>query len=156
MTRSVYKQPRSVLVVICTTESDVLMLRRCVPADFWQSVTGSLRDGETILAAAAREVREETGILAGDRLEDMGVKNRYRIWPEWRHRYAPGVEFNVEHVLRLRLPARWPVRLNPAEHVEYRWLPAIQAAALAGSTTNADAIGRFAGEAPGETSRREP
>lgn len=121
------------------------MLRRRVPADFWQSVTGSLSAGETVMAAAAREVHEETGIRTGDRLEDMGVENRFRIWSEWRHRYAPGVEYNVEHVLRLRLPARCPVRLRPTEHVEYRWLPAAEAGALTGSATNADAIRRFAG-----------
>lgn len=145
MTCSTYKRPESVLVVICTAAGEALMLRRCMPEDFWQSVTGSLRDGETAMAAAAREVREETGIRTGNRLEDMGVKNRYRVWPEWRHRYAPGIEYNIEHVLRLRLAARCAVRLNPPEHMEYRWLPAAEAATLAGSTTNADAIRRFAG-----------
>ncbi|HET8551611.1 MAG TPA: dihydroneopterin triphosphate diphosphatase [Gammaproteobacteria bacterium] len=143
MTRGAYKRPESILVVICTTEGEVLMLRRRNPADFWQSVTGSLRVGETTTAAAAREVREETGIGAGDRLEDLGVENRFRIWPEWRHRYAPGVEYNVEHVLRLRLLARCPVSLHSTEHMEYRWLPPAEAAALTGSATNADAIRRF-------------
>ncbi|HET7570676.1 MAG TPA: dihydroneopterin triphosphate diphosphatase [Gammaproteobacteria bacterium] len=145
MTGTAYKRPESILVVICTTGGEVLMLRRCVPADFWQSVTGSLQVGETLMAAAAREVREETGIRAGNRLEDMGVENRFRIWREWRPRYAPAVEFNLEHVLRLRLPERCPVRLNPTEHVEYRWVAAAQAAELAGSPTNAEAIRRFAG-----------
>lgn len=148
MAGSTYKRPESVLVVICTSEGETLMLRRRVPADFWQSVTGSLREGETIVSAAAREVREETGICAADRLEDMDVENRYRILPEWRHRYAPGVEFNLEHVLRLRLPAPCPVCLNPAEHVDYRWLPAAEAAELTGSVTNADAIRRFAQAVP--------
>ncbi|HEY5567780.1 MAG TPA: NUDIX domain-containing protein, partial [Gammaproteobacteria bacterium] len=49
------------LVVIYTRALDCLLLERVVPADFWQSVTGTLDWGETPAAAAAREVLEETG-----------------------------------------------------------------------------------------------
>ncbi len=38
------------------------------------------------------------------------------------------------------LPSRRLIRLNPAEHLEYRWLPAVRAAAQATSWTNRDAI----------------
>lgn len=142
-----HKRPESVLVLICTVD-DVLLLRRRRPADFWQSVTGSLEWGETAAGAARREVAEETGIDAAGALEDLHVASRYRILPAWRGRYAADVDFNLEHVWRLRLPARCEVRLHADEHVAYRWLPAAQAAALTGSTTNADAIRRFARGAP--------
>ncbi len=58
-----YKRPISVLVVIYAKESKrVLMLKRRDDPDFWQSVTGSLEEGETPFQTALREVQEEVGI----------------------------------------------------------------------------------------------
>jgi dATP pyrophosphohydrolase len=136
-----YKRPESVLVIVHTTTGEVLMLRRVEPEDFWQSVTGSLRWGETAAAAARRELREETGI---DREPlDCGWSNRFSILPAWRRRYAPDVTTNLEHVFRVECPVRPAVILNPQEHGSYRWLPREQAAALAASWTNRDALLRF-------------
>jgi len=117
------------------------MLRRVEPADFWQSVTGSLRWGETAAAAARRELREETGI---DREPlDCRLSNRFPILPSWRRRYAPDVTTNLEHVFRVECPGRPAVTLNPQEHGSYRWLPREEAAGLASSWTNRDALLRF-------------
>jgi dATP pyrophosphohydrolase len=136
-----YKRPESVLVIVYTTTGEVLMLRRAEPADFWQSVTGSLRWDETAAAAARRELREETGI---DREPlDCRLSNRFSILPAWRGRYAPDVTTNLEHVFRLECPGRAVVTLNPREHGSYRWLPREEAAALASSWTNRDALLRF-------------
>ena len=135
-----YKRPESVLVVVATRPGDVLLLRRCEPDDFWQSVTGSLHWDETPLAAARREVREETGIVADMGLEDCGIVNEFEIIPPWRPRYAPDIKTNREYVFRLLLEDRPEVRLNPNEHSEYVWLPKEQAAARASSATNRDAI----------------
>jgi dATP pyrophosphohydrolase len=52
-----------------------------------------------------REVAEETGITQGE-LRDWQYHNVYEIYPTWRHRYAPGVTHNTEHVFGLTLPAR--------------------------------------------------
>ena len=49
----VYKRPVSVLVVIHTTDLLVLLLERAAHAGYWQSVTGSLEEGETAPQAAA-------------------------------------------------------------------------------------------------------
>lgn len=58
-----YKRPESVLVVIYAKSSGrVLMLQRRDDPDFWQSVTGSLEEGEAPLQTAQREVKEEVGI----------------------------------------------------------------------------------------------
>ena len=136
-----YKRPESVLVVAYTAANEVLVLLRRQPPDFWQSVTGSLRWDETDpLDAARRELREETGL--GDEVEIIacGVINRFPILPSWRHRYAPNVTENVEHVFRVLLPERRPILLNPAEHGEYQWLPRAAAAAKVASWTNRDAI----------------
>jgi 8-oxo-dGTP pyrophosphatase MutT (NUDIX family) len=58
-----YKIPRSVLVVIHTPALEVLLLERAPWRGYWQSVTGSVaREAEPLGEAAAREVREETGV----------------------------------------------------------------------------------------------
>ena len=135
-----FKRPESVLVVPFTQAGDFLMLRRASPSSFWQSVTGSLRPGEGPRSAALRELREETGLLGTAYLWDMRQSRLFPIVPAWRARYAPGVRFNREHWFALCLPGRRLIRLNPAEHLEYRWLPAARAAAQATSWTNRDAI----------------
>ncbi|SUB30560.1 dihydroneopterin triphosphate pyrophosphatase [Yersinia pseudotuberculosis] len=65
-----YKRPESVLVVIYAKSSGrVLMLQRRDDPDFWQSVTGSLEEGEAPLQTAQREVKEEVGIdILGENL----------------------------------------------------------------------------------------
>ncbi|HET7396523.1 MAG TPA: dihydroneopterin triphosphate diphosphatase [Gammaproteobacteria bacterium] len=137
---TLFKRPESVLVVIHTAGGEVLQLRRHEPAGFWQSVTGSLAGNETPSKAAIREVLEETGLVADDGLTDTGVTNRYPIHPAWQHKFAPGVKENTEYVFSLQLPERSDIRLDPAEHSEYRWLPREAAAAAAGSHTDRDAI----------------
>ena len=138
------KIPLSVLVVIHTAALDVLLLRRVDAPDTWQSVTGSRETpDEPWLTTAAREVSEETGIdshAAGHGLCDWGLENVYAIYPEWRHRYAPGVVTNTERVLGLRLPTRVPVRLSPREHTDCIWLPWREAATRVQSASNAEAI----------------
>ncbi len=47
-----YKRPVSILVVIYAQDTKrVLMLQRRDDPDFWQSVTGSVEEGETALAS---------------------------------------------------------------------------------------------------------
>jgi dATP pyrophosphohydrolase len=140
MTSTVFKRPQSVLVVICTRGGEFLMLRRACPNQFWQSVTGSLDPGESPRSAALREVREETGLQAGAALIDLRRSVLFPIVRAWRARYAPNVRFNREYWFALVLETRRMIRLNPAEHLEYRWLSGHHAAALASSWTNRDAI----------------
>ena len=138
-----FRRPESVLVVIHTFDRKCLLLRRVEPPDFWQSVTGTLRWGESPAAAAAREVVEETG-LDPAALRDAGEQRSFSIMPAWRDRYAPDVERNVEHWWYLEVPAIVPIRINPAEHTEYCWLPVGEAAAKVGSWTNREALERLA------------
>lgn len=136
-----YKKPVSVLVVIHTPDLEVLLLERAAHPGYWQSVTGSREDGETLIDTACREVREETGIDAERyHLVDWQLTNRYEIFREWRHRYAPDVTHNTEHVFALTVPGRLPVTLAPGEHLAYRWLPWREAAAACFSWSNRDAI----------------
>jgi dATP pyrophosphohydrolase len=141
------KIPESVLVVIHTADLQVLLLERADKPGFWQSVTGS-KDAldEPLVTTAMREVQEETGILIGSErvpaknLRDWQLSNVYEIYPVWRHRYAEGVTHNTEHLFSLCVPAGTPVRLDPREHTEYRWLPWRDAADACFSPSNAEAI----------------
>ncbi len=137
-----YKLPISVLVVVHTAALDVLLLERASRPGFWQSVTGALDSPEEPLeAAAAREVMEETGIdTACGALERWNAVNTFEIYQLWRHRYAPGVTHNTEHVFALRLSGRVPVSLSPHEHIAWLWLPWREAAAKCFSWSNRDAI----------------
>jgi dihydroneopterin triphosphate diphosphatase len=140
----VFKIPRSVLVVIHTPALEVLLIERADAPGFWQSVTGSLDlEHESWTDAAAREVAEETGLDAfapGHVLRDWGLENVYEIYPGWRHRYAPGVLHNTEHLLGLCIPQTVPVRLSPREHTAHVWLPWREAAERCFSPSNAEAI----------------
>ena len=75
-----FKRPESVLVVVTTRAGKVLLLRRADHPEFWQSITGSMEWGdEQPVEAAARELREETGIaVAPAAFTDWKLQNRYR------------------------------------------------------------------------------
>ena len=136
-----YKIPTSVLVLIHTPDLQVLLLERADKPGYWQSVTGSQNEGESLRATAVRELAEETGIhMAPEALVDWNTHNVFEIYPHWRYRYAPGVMHNTEHVFSLQLPR--PVAITPAprEHLQYMWLPWDQAAVKVFSWTNAQVI----------------
>ncbi|HVL37241.1 MAG TPA: dihydroneopterin triphosphate diphosphatase [Burkholderiales bacterium] len=143
----VHKLPVSVLVLVHTEALQVLLLERAARPGFWQSVTGSLeRADEPLAAAAARELMEETGIeTAQGRLARWNVAYTFEIFGHWRHRFAPGVVHNTEHVFAFRLPAPRPVTLAAHEHVAFAWLPWPDAAQKCFSWSNRDAI-RMLGE----------
>jgi dATP pyrophosphohydrolase len=139
-----FKIPISALVLIHTADLKVLLMERADKAGYWQSVTGSIEAGETPKEAAIREVSEETGLdaLAYD-FQDWQVSNVYEIYPHWRHRYAPGVTENREHLFGLMLPDTLPIRLAPDEHLRYEWVDWREAAKRVFSWTNVDALKRL-------------
>jgi dATP pyrophosphohydrolase len=158
-----HKIPESVLVVIHSIELDVLLIERADRPGYWQSVTGSKdTPDEPLIETAAREVAEETGIVVGGmpslrrrsdeheadavpvvppaNLCDWHLSNIYEIYPVWRHRYAPGITHNTEHVFGLLVPRDIPIVLAPREHLHYLWLPYREAADQCFSPSNAEAI----------------
>lgn len=142
-----FKIPESVLVVIYSSEMEVLLIERADKQGFWQSVTGS-KDAidEPLIETAIREVQEETGLQIGservplENLHNWQLSNVYEIYPVWRHRYAPGITHNTEHVFGLLIPRDHSIILAAREHVQYQWLPWQAAAERCFSPSNAEAI----------------
>ena len=106
-----YKRPVSILVVIYAQDTKrVLMLQRRDDPDFWQSVTGSVEEGETAPQAAMREVKEEVTIdVVAEQLTLIDCQRtvEFEIFSHLRHRYAPGVTRNTESWFCLALPHIW-------------------------------------------------
>ena len=121
----VYKQPRSIQVVIFA-EPDAcrqyLLLKRVQSyGAFWQSVTGSLEDGESHSQAAVREVKEETGICAAERdLIDLHLTNVFKIAPQWLRKYLPGTTYNEEVCFALNVE-QTEINLDLREHDAFLW-----------------------------------
>ncbi|QDQ24892.1 dihydroneopterin triphosphate diphosphatase [Chitinimonas arctica] len=136
-----YKRPESVLVVIYTPDLKSLIIERTDFKDAWQSVTGSLEEDETPRATARREVQEEVGIDTDlHELQDWGICNEWEIYEIWRHRYAPGVIQNTEHVFGLLVPELFEPTLSVREHSGWLWRDWNVAAEAVFSPSNADAL----------------
>lgn len=137
-----YKNPESVLVIIYhQTTKDVLMLRRKDDPTFWQSVTGSLEQGETPYQAAIREVKEETGIdILKDNLPLFDCQKwiAFEIFPQFRYKYAPYVTTVKEHWFLLPLADKSAPFLS--EHSQSQWVTPKNAAKLTKSWNNRQAI----------------
>lgn len=108
----VYKRPVSVLVVIYARDTGrVLMLQRRDDPEFWQSVTGSIEEGESAPYAAQREVKEEVNIdISAEALSLFDCQRciEFELFAHLRRRYAPGLRTipNTGFVWRYLLSAR--------------------------------------------------
>lgn len=98
-----------------------LVLKRTVArGGFWQSVTGGIENGESVIDAAIREVEEETGC------------SPISIWPlRYIHEFGKsrklptGIKIRIrclERSVAVQLPLNARICLNKEEHVEYRWV----------------------------------
>lgn len=117
------------------------MLQRQDDLSFWQSVTGSIENGETPTHAAIREVKEETGfdIFAENLpLFDCNQRISFEIFPQFRYKYAPDITHCTEHWFLLGLENESVPILT--EHQAYQWVTVQQAAMLTKSWNNRAAI----------------
>lgn len=104
-------------------EIEILLLHRAPSrplAGLWQCVTGSIEPGERVVAAAVRELAEETGITAREieALYDLDLVSQFH-WPD-----VDGVLSEVVFAVRVR-PGTEPVLSH--EHDACRWVDAAQA-----------------------------
>jgi len=136
--------------VLYNEKHEVLVLQRDDDASFWQSVTGSMEDGEVPIQTALREVQEETGVClhapmninqSSHCIIDCRLVNQYRIRKDWQVRYAPGIDKNFEYVFCAQISSR--SRIHLSEHLQYLWLNKAQATQKVWSTSNKQAIVQF-------------
>jgi dATP pyrophosphohydrolase len=66
--------------------------------------------------------------------------NHWEIYERWRHRYAPGITENTEHVFGLLVQHRFEPMLAPREHVGWVWREWSVAAEAVFSPSNAEAL----------------
>jgi len=142
-----YKNPESVLVVVATKvpqqTANILCLLRADDSSFWQSVTGSLQSGESPEEAAKRELFEETGLLISQgELLNCQHTTLFDIYPQFLHRYAPGVTQNLEHTFCFFLNNKVDISLS-REHTKYCWLSLTEAIKIMKSPSNIWAINQF-------------
>lgn len=119
------RRPEEALVVVHRLGPDgreFLVLERAPDRQgYWHVVAGALEWGEGAAAAAARELREETGL--GAIPEGLGGEYAYRLDeepPEVRARFAPEITVIAIHPFAAEAPAGWEPVLDE-EHVGYRW-----------------------------------
>ena len=81
---------------------------------YWHAIAGGVEDGEEWEAAARRELREETGLEAGE-LQPLG---EFSYVPEAREP-EPGLRVDV-HAFLVDVEPSWEPELDH-EHDDYRW-----------------------------------
>ena len=129
------------MVIYAQDTKRVLMLQRRDDPDFWQSVTGSVEEGETAPQAAMREVKEEVTIdVVAEQLTLIDCQRtvEFEIFSHLRHHMRRRRVRN--HGSVLRFPHERQIVFT--EHLAYKWLDA-SAAALTKSWSNRQAIEQF-------------
>ncbi len=122
---------RTISVTIVRGEELLLLQRVPERGGFWQTLTGRLEMGESPLAAAAREIFEETGY--SPRLEEiveLSYAHSFALDRALAGLPAGGAPVLVhETAYALRVPEGSEPRLDPREHQSHRFAPLADALA---------------------------
>jgi 8-oxo-dGTP pyrophosphatase MutT (NUDIX family) len=118
------------VVVVVRREQDYLVVHRApFKGSYWHCIAGALEPGETPAAAAARELEEETGLVAAPL--DLERVFRYSLAeePERLPDFAPGTTEIVVHSFVADAPVGWQPQLDD-EHDAFRWCSQAEAVEL--------------------------
>ena len=108
---------RTVSVTMVREDGRVLLMERSQDrGGFWQILTGRIEQGESPLAAAAREIHEETGYAPRlEEVRELGYAHSFA----WGDRSPPLFAHETSFVLKLPEAAPEPVLSD--EHVSHEW-----------------------------------
>ena len=113
---------------IFVTRGGKFLLMHRAHDDYWHVAAGVVEEGESVADAAARELREETGLDLP--ITDLAMPQGYVVPETMRSEYAPGVTEVAIGNFAVEAPAGWEPVLNE-EHDDYRWLGLSDAIAIA-------------------------
>jgi dATP pyrophosphohydrolase len=109
-------------VAVFVYRGDQMLILRRASERHWHVVAGVVEHGERYVEAAARELREESGLDVGDRLIDLEQPLTYALTDEFRERYGfpPDQDEVTTSSFAAEAPSDWEPVLNE-EHDTYLW-----------------------------------
>jgi dihydroneopterin triphosphate diphosphatase len=113
---------------------EFLILKRTPDdGDFWQPLTGTLKNGEKLEDCLLRELQEETGIQ-----KPVNITNEV-----WRFDWRKGDYAIIEFVFGVEINRNAEITLSKDEHSEYKWCNFDEAVEMLGRDNNKKAFQEF-------------